>query len=288
MKAPIREPLVEGLFYPENPEELQDTLTSLIKQARNEPGYTTLGPGRNRIQALIVPNGSFSHCGALLGQGYAILEDSLQFSDYRRVIILAGAPHTESRNAEPGAYLSTSSSFRTPLGLNPVDLVFQEELLSLSGMIQADETAHLEEHGIEIQLPFIYYLLGEIAIVPLLVSGCSENHIKSLASAIKLAVADAAGDTLILLSTNMTRPGDLDSVQHLSQTLTEQLCNGDILGLFQLIEQKKSLLPVAITALSALCLLSKDYKCKLISRGSSFSVDGNPELVVEYACLTVE
>lgn len=293
MITPIREPLVEGLFYPQETEELRGMILQLLTQSTREgtetgpeatPGHPPLG--------LVVPNGSYYHCGSVMARGYAALSSlspPLSVAQYSRIIILAGAPHSEAHSARSGAFLSTSGAFRTPMGTNPVDTRFQETLVSLSGLIQFNETAHLEEHGIELQLPFIHYTFGEIPVVPILLSGFTANHVKSLASALMLSLEDSPGCSLIIVSSNMSGPGDLESTQKTAElvvtAIKSRLWNSLLVPSGQ--SSESFLPPAGIGGLAALSLLYRDSDHHLLARGSSLSVDGNPEVVVEYACLVV-
>ena len=54
-----------------------------------------------------------------------------------------------------------------PLGTVPIDTALARSILSRSPRIQEDSLAHLHEHSLEVQLPFIQYLKKDFTIVPI-------------------------------------------------------------------------------------------------------------------------
>jgi len=95
--------------------------------------------------------------------------------------------------AVPGA-----DAFATPLGIIPIDVSGRETVLGLPG-VQLNDEAHALEHSIEVQLPFLQFVLGNFELLPLAVGRCSTVEV--------VEVLDALWDdpdTLVVVSTDLS------------------------------------------------------------------------------------
>ena len=149
----IREPAVAGSFYPSDPDELRTAIQTLLDGAEVLPGPAP--------RALIVPHAGYIYSGSVAASAYAQL---LPYrSRYRRVVLLGPAHRVPvSGLALPGVEL-----FKTPLGMVPVGKVAFDQLGRSA--VTVNEAAHLEEHSLETQLPFLQVVLESFRLVPLLV-----------------------------------------------------------------------------------------------------------------------
>ncbi|HEU5396886.1 MAG TPA: AmmeMemoRadiSam system protein B, partial [Verrucomicrobiae bacterium] len=75
-----------------------------------------------------------------------------------------------------GLAASDAEAFATPLGLVPVDSEAVHRICSLP-QVSILESAHGEEHSLEVQLPFLQVVLGEFKIVPLVVGDATEAQV---------------------------------------------------------------------------------------------------------------
>ncbi len=126
----IRRPAVAGYFYPRDPRELRAFLERAVE-------------GREWGEAGVAPHAGYVYSGKLAARVHGDLKRS------ERVVVV-GPNHTGL-----GSPLSVfpGEGWETPLGIlkNDVDSV---ELLERCGAVR-DYLAHMEEHSIEVQLPFI-------------------------------------------------------------------------------------------------------------------------------------
>jgi AmmeMemoRadiSam system protein B len=144
----IRSPAVAGMFYEERPAALRATVEALIVN-----GASAASPAFGAI----VPHAGYVYSGGVAGAVYGRLEIP------PTVVILC--PNHTGRGAP--AALDPSEAWRTPLGDVRVETSLGRRLSELAPSLGEDRTAHLHEHSLEVQLPFLQVLRPDVSIVPI-------------------------------------------------------------------------------------------------------------------------
>lgn len=183
----IRPPAFAGSFYPADPERLAGEVDAFL--AAVPPPASGAPP----IRALIVPHAGYVYSGAVAAHAYRLVAG-------RRhpTVVLLGSSH---RAGYPAAALWPAGAFRTPLGEIPVDAALTRRLLDSGPPFTAQTAPHLDDHVLEVQLPFLQRALGEFRLVPVML-GTSDA---ATARAVGDAIADAADpDTLVIASTDLS------------------------------------------------------------------------------------
>jgi AmmeMemoRadiSam system protein B len=209
-KTKLREATVAGIFYPEDPEELRSRVSSLLAEA---------SPALSCAHAIVSPHAGLDYSGDLA----ALAWKSASGLDIRTVVILSPFHRAE----ESLVYLPESDSYDTPLGPVPVDRALVEELRDCGTAFVVNDIPHFEEHGIEVQLPFMRLLFPEARLVPIVIGKPSYAMAKSLGSALDLVFSQRANTTLIVLSTSLVSGPDSNSVASLTDDLLRVLEKGD-------------------------------------------------------------
>jgi MEMO1 family protein len=277
----VRPPAVAGTFYPADAEALHVLLhecfvsSPLGPQGSNTPNST--------LVAGVVPHAGPVYSGPCAAHLYAQLEPSIQ-----RVILL-GVNH---RARGHKASLSPWDSWRTPLGDVSVDLELSGYLESAVTFLQHDETAHADEHSIEVQLPFLQRVLDEFQFVPISLSHLSGNECAELGSAIAEIYKREAGKeirTVILASSDLSHylsPGETDELDRIA---LDRVLAQDPAGLLQIVEEKDitmcGVLPTAVMLYAANALGIK--RARLLKHCHSGQVTPMPN-VVGYASVAIE
>ncbi len=117
------------------------------------------------IKGLVVPTYEPKHAGPIYAWAYKELQEAQQPD----VLIIIGTAHAGLE----GLFAVTDKDFETPLGIVPVDRPIIERLKALVPEYFSEDLAHLTEHSIEFQLPFVQTNTGAAApltIVPVLSS----------------------------------------------------------------------------------------------------------------------
>lgn len=187
--ANVRPAAVAGSWYPNDPHRLTNYLTNLLTTV---PTVTTPGP----IRALISPHAGYTYSGITAGAVYK----NLRGLTFKRVIILGPAHYGRFNGLSIGPY----SAFATPLGLIPVDQPAVTELYR-SPIVNADPKVHIQEHCIEMQLPFLQITLTPgWQLLPILVGYLQHDDAKMIAELLQ-PLADTS--TLIVVSSDFTHYG---------------------------------------------------------------------------------
>jgi len=146
------------------------------------------------IKALIVPHAGYRFSGQIAATAFKQLED-----DYETIIILAPS-HTSNFI---GASIPSFTHYQTPLG--SIKISKKAKSLLKEKLFQSHPTAHIKEHDIEIELPFLQTVLKDFEIIPVLIgASTTSDELNSIAQTLKKYVDDK---TLIIISTDFTHYG---------------------------------------------------------------------------------
>lgn len=185
----VRAPAVAGSWYPGDAKKLAARVDELL-------GKATVPKLAGKVRAIIAPHAGLDYSGPTAGFAYQAVR-----GDSRQRVILLGPAH---RTGFTGASVPTFSAFATPLGEIPVDLAAAAALRALPGFGAHDE-AHLGEHSLEMQLPFLQRALGPgWKLLPVLVGQLGPGDAERIADALR-PYADA--DTLVVASGDFTHFG---------------------------------------------------------------------------------
>jgi len=190
LEKPVRSPIVDGLFYPEDTAGAVSFMRS-IGLERGKGGFA---------RAIVAPHGAWEISGGLAGAAFAAAAGRARTKSPLRVVILG--PVHDSR--EEGIFLTHSHSFQTPLGDIPVDKEASGWIESYSPLIKINDIPHLREHSIEVLLPFVKYCFPRAAIVPILMGGQRKQHVRVLANALRALFTPEMDYTLLVISFNLT------------------------------------------------------------------------------------
>jgi AmmeMemoRadiSam system protein B len=158
-----RRPAVAGLFYPDSPAELRSTVEEHLR-GDGEPAATAAP------KAVIAPHAGYVYSGPIAGSAFRTLLPAA--GTIRRVVLLGPAHFVPIH----GLALPQNLSFATPLGEVKIDAVGARAALRLP-QVRLIPEAHVREHSLEVELPFLQVLLEDFQIVPLLVGDASGEEV---------------------------------------------------------------------------------------------------------------
>ena len=152
-------------------------------------------PVEGRIGALVVPHAGYVYSGRVAGSAWRLPKrDACD-----RVILLGPSHHGRFR----GFCVADFDAFATPLGLVPLDKPACDALRTDRAHVAAGR-AHVPEHCLEIQLPFIQSVLPGVKIVPILIGEIDAASGAGIAAAVSAQVTPR---TLVVVSTDFTHYG---------------------------------------------------------------------------------
>ncbi len=277
----MRPPAVAGQFY-------AGTKPALLKQIQN--CYTSKhGPGRipkvkaghRKLVGMVAPHAGYMYSGPVAAHGFARLaEDGMPKS-----IVIIGTNHTSTGS---GVSMMTYGSWRTPLGEVPIDLELAQEIKKASDIIDIDQVAHVNEHSIEVQLPFLQQLFGEnFVFVPISMMLQDEQTSKEVGDAV--AKASAGRDVFILASTDFTHYEPQKSAVEKDKKVIDMIKAMNPAGVVNTVENE-GITMCGYGAVSAMLQAAKNLgatKAELLKYATSGDTAGPMEQVVGYATLLV-
>ena len=87
--------------------------------------------------------------------------------------------------------IMTNGIWKTPLGNVKIDSALQNAFLANSKYLSEDYLAHISEHSIEVQLPFLQYFNQDVQIVPIILSHATGTVYREIGRAIAKAIEDS-------------------------------------------------------------------------------------------------
>ncbi len=200
-----RQPAVAGSFYPASKTEL-DLLVSDLMQ------HVDIDAASYTPKAIIAPHAGYIYSGGVAATAYS----TIARLNFTRVLLL-GPTH---RVPFYGLALSRASHFTTPLGTVPVDTVTVNKLCSNPG-IDFNDAAHMHEHSLETQLPFLQKIARhDFTIIPILVS---DNDYVSTASALSEIIDDE--NTITVVSSDLSHFHTYDDATELDSRTNDKITN---------------------------------------------------------------
>lgn len=201
----IRKPAVAGQFYPAD----QNKLTDMVETMLGEAKPVTAG----HIKALIVPHAGFIYSGPVAASAYQAL--SPQSEEIKRIILL-GPSH---RVGFHGLATISASEYQMPQGNIKIDRAATRLIEALPQVQQLDQ-AHAQEHSLEVQLPFLQFLLGSFSLVPLVVGECSAKQVAEV-----LDLLWGSTETLIVISSDLSHYQSYQVAQQQDKQTSESILN---------------------------------------------------------------
>lgn len=265
----IRTPAVAGSFYP----GARDSLTSELENL--------MGKAKEKIKAIgvVSPHAGYVYSGAVAGE-------LLSCVIIPRKVILLGPNHTGLGSR---ASIMLKGAWDLPNGTAVIDSSLAEKILQNSDLITADIKAHIREHSLEVQIPFLLHERQDVKIVPVTLMGLGLDDCKSLGLAIAEAVRSCPEDVLIVASSDMTHYESQESATEKDRKAIERVLSLDPVGLLNVVAENSitmcGVIPTAVMLFAATALGAK--KASLIRYATSGDVSGDYDQVVGYAGMVV-
>ncbi len=188
----IRKPVVAGQFYAGSPDRLKEELAWCYRHDLGPgelPSVNASGPGD--LLAVIVPHAGYRYSGPVAAHAYSALARDGVID----TAVIIGPNHS---GYGPAVSVWPAGYWETPLGRAEINEEFASNLLG--DTIKADETAHLSEHSVEVQLPWLQHLYKGIKIVPIVMKAQDLDT----ASAVGKAIAAVSGRFIVIASSDFT------------------------------------------------------------------------------------
>ncbi len=221
----VREPAFAGSFYPSSGKKLSQQLKDLFAHAK-------IPVETNQPQALLAPHAGYMFSGQIAASAYNQLPANCI---YKRVFIIASSHHYTFG----GASVNISARYKTPLGEIKVDRKLAGKLNQSEGLIRFLPEAHLVEHSLEVQLPFLQHKLGtDFLLVPIVVGTHDISECEKIALLLEPWFTP---ENLFIVSTDFSHyPSYEDALENDFHT-AQAICSNNPDVLMQFLEQDKNI-----------------------------------------------
>jgi len=199
----LRHPVVSGLFYPDQAGELESMIDSYLAEIDTEALYSDIrsqteipDPEQKVPVVLVAPHAGFIFSGKVQAYSYILLK--------RRKVdtaIIIGPSHHKRFK---GVSVDLDDAYSTPLGVSKIDREFSERLKAECSAIVEDDKAHLSEHVIEVQLPFLQRLYPEVSIVSLLFGEQDRDTVETLYRALAGTMNKVKRSYVVIASSDLS------------------------------------------------------------------------------------
>ncbi len=145
----VRQPAVAGQFYEESATALSEQVTRCFTHEHG-PGThpAKLTDRTESIHSAVAPHAGLPFSGPIAAHTYA----ALGAAGVPETVIIAGPNH---RGGGAPISIAPHDAWETPLGTLPIDTTLRSATLDAVGPALANPHAHVGEHSIEVQLPFL-------------------------------------------------------------------------------------------------------------------------------------
>lgn len=274
----LRSPAVAGYFYEGSPEALR-------KQVE---GFLVPIAEKKRAIGIVSPHAGLIYSGPVAGAVYSSIE-------IPAAIVLIGPNHT---GLGAGVSLMAKGSWETPLGAVEIDSALAAAILANSPRIHDDSLAHLREHSLEVQLPFVQYFKKKFTIVPIQMLDTRLDTCLEVGRAVGKAIearGQGAGrkgqgqDVLIVASSDMSHYEPAARAKEKDFKAIQSILDLDPEGLYRTVKDYGITMcgyGPAVSMLVAAKMLGA-AKAELVKYANSGDVSGDYEQVVGYAGIVV-
>lgn len=261
----VREPAVMGQFYPSNPKKLKEIVKSYIDY--NKP--------KKSVKALISPHAGYIYSGNTAGAVYSSV-------NIPNDIVILGPNHTGM-----GRYFSImdEGEWLTPIGKVKINRDLADIIKKSSEYIESDYLAHLREHSLEVQLPFLLEINPDITIVPIVIMNVGYEKLKTVGNSLGEAIKNYRKDVLIVISSDMSHYVSHEWALKNDKKAIEKIEALDSKGLYDVcisLDITMCGLAPAVVGIEASKVLGAE-KGELIKYSTSGEVSGDYDYVVGYA-----
>lgn len=253
----IRPAAVAGMFYPGDPHTLARDVRAMLADA---------GIAEFRPKAIIVPHAGYIYSGAVAASAYALLKP---MADQISRVILLGPTH---RVAVRGLALPGTDAFGTPLGAVAIDLEAARQIAGLP-QVTVSPDAHMLEHSLEVQLPFLQTVLHQFKLLPLAVGMASAEEVAEV-----LEVLWGGPETLIVISSDLSHFHAYPTALRIDHATVEAILHG------QAVSHEQA---CGGTPVNGLTLAARTHHLTphLLDLRNSGDTAGDPSRVVGYAAI---
>ncbi|VVB73704.1 Memo-like protein [uncultured archaeon] len=266
-----RKPVVAGAFYPAQRKALEEQIDYMFSKV-------DVSASRNAV-AFVCPHAGYKYSGKTAACSYSRLREIGKGA----VFIIIGPNH---HGVGPEVSVYPEGVWETPLGGARIDadlaqMVFDSEIVK-------DGSAHLYEHSIEVQVPFLQRMFGpDVSFVPVCMLNQSAAVAKEVGKRVAAAIKKSKKRAIIIASSDFSHYVPKAEAERKDRMAIDAIESLDEAKLYQTVAKNQISMcgygPVAATMVAAKALGAK--RGKLLGYATSAETTGDEDEVVGYAAI---
>ncbi|MEM2983493.1 MAG: AmmeMemoRadiSam system protein B [Candidatus Bathyarchaeia archaeon] len=212
--AKVREPAVSGLFYPDDPKTLRKLIQRFLDEAQAPEKM-------GEVIGLVSPHAGYIYSGSVAAYGYKALVGK----NYDSAVII-GPSH---RAYFHGISVFRSGFYRTPLGIVEIDSDLSQRIIGLGeGLVSEDSSPHIQEHSLEVQIPFLQVIFDNLKIVPIVMGVQERGTWRRTASILANISTEAKKKILLIASTDLSHYYSYEKAKKLDSLVLKNIEDFDV------------------------------------------------------------
>lgn len=206
-----RDPAVAGAFYSKNADKLKENLKDLFREAEKRKITKS-------VQAIIVPHAGYVYSGIVAASGFNQVDPQATYDN----IFVIGSSH---RTSFKGASIYHTGNYITPFGEAEVNTRLGKQLVDENDVLHHYRDAHLFEHSLEVQIPFIQYHFKEASpIIPIVIGSQDVETPQKLAEVLLPYFNEK---NLFVISSDFSHYPDYEDAYYVDSLTLKSILMGD-------------------------------------------------------------
>ncbi len=262
----VRPPVVAGMFYPASPGELRRQISDLLQKVKTG--------ARSRVKGIVSPHAGYAYSGLTAAHAYATLKGE----SFSTVVVISPS----HRDFFKGVSVYHGGAYETPLGSVSIDTELRERLIAECNFVAASEKGHRAEHALEVQLPFLQYMLPTFKLLPLVIGDQQAEYCFGLGEALAHVLKGA--NSLLVASTDLSHFYSSDAAQALDTVMITDVNTFDYEQLMSDLETRRTEACGGGPVVAAMCALKRlgTTKMEVLHYSNSGFASGDFGSVVGY------
>jgi AmmeMemoRadiSam system protein B len=261
--------VVAGQFYDADPARL----------AKYVEGLTEAGGKTVEAKGIVAPHAGLMFSGQVAGAVYSRIT-------FPETFVLLGPNHTGMGTK---VSMMGEGEWEIPTGEVQVDSALAASIVEHAPLVTRDTGAHLYEHSLEVQLPFIHHFSRSVRIVPITVLSATLPELLSMGEGIAEAVAECGYHVVVVASSDMSHFIPDEDAREKDRAAIDRVLALDPEGLFRVVRAEGismcGYMPVVIMLAAVREMEAK--QAELVKYMTSAEVSGDYGSVVGYAGVIV-
>lgn len=266
-----REPVVAGQFYAGRQDQWLATVQACMRGEKENEKTTKLA---------MVPHAGHVFSGGVAGQ-------TLARAKLTDTVLLLGPNHTGM-----GAPMAVwpDGKWLLPGAAMDVDAELAAALLAAEPALTADRVAHLQEHSLEVILPFLWAKNPKMRIVPIAVGDPRPHKLGGAAAKIAEVLAKLGREVSIVVSSDMNHFASDEKTRVIDQHALDRILALDPMGFYGKVREENismcGVLPMTLGM--HLANIQGAKKAELVAYATSADVNKDVSRVVGYAGIIID